>query len=330
MNSKITIWSATLLLLATVSLAQAQLPEQIRRIGFLSTFSASHSGSTRWHEAFRQGLHEHGWVVGKNISIENRWVAGKRERIPELAAELLGLDVEVIVVHGGRPARVVQRMNKEIPIVMAEASDAVGRGIVKSLARPGGNITGLTSINVELFAKRLELLKAIVPTLSRVAVIWTPKSPASKHAWIETQLPARQLGLELHSMELRRSDELEKAFEDAARCGVGALVGTPGVLSTFNQKRISDLAVRSRLPTIYSGSDWVTDAGGLMSYATNYEDLYRRAATYVDKILNGANPADLPVEQPIAFELVINPKTAKQIGLTIPPNVLARANEVIR
>ncbi len=317
-------------LLAAPLPGEAQEPAKVRRLGFLSNFSALHSGSVRWQEAFRQGLRDHGWVSGKNITIEYRLMAGRRERLPEAAAQLLGLNVEVIIVHGGAPARVAQRASKTIPIVMAEVSDAVGRGIVESLARPGGNITGLTSINVELFAKRLELLKAIVPNLSRVAVLWTPKSPASRHAWKETQLPARQLGIQLHSMEVRSPDELEKAFKEAVRAGAGALAGTPGVLATFDQKRISNLAVKSRLPTIYSGSDWVTDAGGLMSYATNYDDLYRRAATYVDKILKGAKPADLPVEQPKKFDLIINLKAAKRIGITIPPEVLYRATKVIR
>ncbi len=317
-------------LLPAVSLVEAQQEGRIRRLGFLSNFSASHSGSARWLEAFRQGLRAHGWVPGKNITIEYRLMAGRRKRLPEAAAQLLGLNVEVIIVHGGAPARVVQQASKTIPIVMAEVSDAVGRGIVESLARPGGNVTGLTSINVELFAKRLELLKAIVPNLSRVAVLWTPKSPASRHAWKETQIPARELGIRLHSMEVRSPDELEKAFKEAVRAGAGALAGTPGVLATFDQKRISNLAVKSRLPTIYSGSDWVTDAGGLMSYATNYDDLYRRAATYVDKILNGAKPADLPVERPRKFDLVINLKTAKVLGLTIPPEVLYRATKVIK
>ncbi len=309
---------------------EAQQAGEVRRLGFLSNFSDSHSGSARWQKAFRQGLRDHGWVPGKNITIEYRLMAGRRERLPGAAAELLRLNVEVIVVHGGAPARAVQRLSKTIPIVMAEVSDALGRGIIKSLARPGGNITGLTSINAELGAKRLELLKAIVPNLSRVAVLWTPRSPASRHAWQETQVPAGQLGIQLHSMEVRSPDDLEKAFEDAARAGVGALAGTPGVLASFDQKRISVLAAKLRLPTIYSGSDWVTDAGGLMSYATNYNDLYRRAATYVDKILKGAKPEDLPVEQPRKFDIIINLKTAKALGITIPPEVLMLADKVIK
>jgi len=330
MRKKLFCFALCAMLFALSVPVKAQEAERIRRLGFLSVFSDSHSGSARWQEAFRQGLRDHGWVPGKNITIEYRWMAGKRKRLPGLAAELLRLNVEVIVVHGGAAARAVQRLSKTIPIVMAEASDALGRGIIKSLARPGGNITGLTSINAELGAKRLELLKAIVPNLSRVAVLWTPRSPASRHAWQETQVPAGQLGIQLHSMEVRSSDDLEKAFKDAARAGAGALAGTPGVLASFDQKLISNLAAKHRLPTIYSGSDWVTDAGGLMSYATNYNDLYRRAATYVDKILKGAKPADLPVEQPRKFDIVINLKTAKALSLTIPPEVLMRADKVIK
>ncbi len=330
MRKRIFIHVLAIVILASVHVAEAQKAEKVRRLGFLSVFSDSHSGSARWQEAFRQGLRDHGWVPGKNITIEYRWMAGRRERLPAMAQELLRLKVEVIVVHGGAPARAVQRLSKTIPIVMAEVSDALGRGIIKSLARPGGNITGLTSINAELGAKRLELLKAIVPNLSRVAVLWTPRSPASRHAWQETQVPAGQLGIQLHSMEVRSPDDLEKAFEDAARAGVGALAGTPGVLASFDQKRISVLAAKHRLPTIYSGSDWVTDAGGLMSYATNYNDLYRRAATFVDKILKGAKPADLPVEQPRKFDIIINLKTAKALGITIPPEVLMLAYKVIK
>ncbi len=216
-------------------------PGKMHRIGFLSVFSDSHSGSMRWQEAFRQGLRNHGWVEGKNISIEHRWMAGKRKRLPELADQLIRLNVEVVVVHGGASARAVQRLSKTMPIVMAETSDAVGRGVVQSLARPGGNITGLTSSNAELSEKRLELLKTIVPNLSRVAVLWTPKSPASKHAWQQTQLPAQQLGIQLHSMEVRSAGDFEKAFEDAVRAGAGALAGTPGVAPTFDEQRISDL-----------------------------------------------------------------------------------------
>ncbi len=314
-------------ILAFADPAGAQQAEKIRRIGFLSVFSQANSRSVRYHQAFREGLRDLGWIAGKNISIEYRWMERRRERLPALADELLGLKVEVIVVHGGHPARVVQRKSKTIPIVMAEASDAVGRGIVQSLARPGGNITGMTSITPVLAAKRLELLKEIVPNLSRVAVLWTPKSPASIYAWKVIQRPAQQLGLQLHSMELRSPDDLAEVFNDAVRAGAGALIDTSGT-HTFGRKRITGLVAKSRLPAIYVGEATVV-AGGLMSYNRDAADLYRRAAAYVDKILKGAKPADLPVEQPTKFDLVVNLKTANALGITLPPSILLRATEVI-
>ncbi len=308
--------------------AGQQSETKIRRIGFLSVFSSSFAASIRWHQAFRQGLRDHGWEIGKNISISYRWMERRRERLPALAEELLLLDPEIVVVHGGSPARIFQRKSKTIPIVMAEASDAVGRGIVQSLARPGGNITGLTSITPVLAAKRLELLKEIVPNLSRVAVLWTPKSPASRYAWKVIQHPAQQLGLQLHSTELRSPNDLGKAFDDAVRVGAGALISTSGVITSFGQKRITGLALKSGLPAIFV-SDVYVEAGGLMSYNRDATELYRRAATYVDKILKGANPADLPVEQPTKFDLVVNLKTAKALGITFPPSILLRADKVI-
>jgi putative ABC transport system substrate-binding protein len=252
----------------------------------------------------------------------------RRERLPALADELFRLKVEIIVVHGGHSARIVQQKSKTIPIVMAEASDALGRGIIQSLARPGGNITGLTSITPVLAAKRLELLKEIVPGLARVAVLWTPKSPASRYAWKVIQRPAQQLGLQLHSMELRSPNDLGKAFGDAVRAGAGALISTSGLIPTFGRKRIMGLAVKSRLPAIFTNAATV-NAGGLISYNRATEDLYRRAATYVDKILKGAKPQDLPVEQPTKFRLVVNLKTAKVLGITFPRSILLRADKVI-
>ncbi len=316
-------------LLAEPLPAEAQQTEKIRRIGFLSVFSQSHSGSIRWHQAFRQGLRDLGWVAGKNISIAYRWMERRRERLPALADELLGLKVEIIVVHGGHSARILQRKSKTIPIVMAEASDAVGRGIVQSLARPGGNITGLTSITPVLAAKRLELLKETLPGLARVAVLWTPKSPASQYAWKVIQRPAQRLGLQLHSTELRSSKDLGKAFDDAVRAGAGALIITSGITPHFGRKWIKGLSVKSRLPAIFTNAS-IVKAGGLMSYNRAAEDLYRRAATYVDKILKGDKPPDRPVEQPKKFHLVINLKTAKQLGITIPPSILYRADKVIK
>ncbi len=328
MKAIFAVFTTVLAILAWNHPAAGQQQEKVRRIGFLSVFSQSHSGSQRWHQAFRQGLRDLGWIAEKNIRIEYRWMERRRERVPLLADELLSLKVEIIVVHGGHPARVVQRKSKTLPIVMAEASDAVGRGIVQSLARPGGNITGLTSITPVLAAKRLELLKEIVPGLARVAVLWTPKSPASRYAWKVIQRPAQQLGLGLHSTELRNPADLAKAFDDAVKVGVGALIGTSGVTVHFGRKRITDLVAKSRLPAIYVSAATVV-AGGLMSYNRDAADLYRRAATFVDKILRGAKPADLPVEQPTKFDLVVNLKTAKALGITVPRSILLRADEVI-
>ncbi len=336
MCRKIIVLVTAFAVLALAHPAAAQQGGKIRRIGFLSTFSQSDPGSRSWHKAFRQGLRDHGWVVGKNITIDHRWVrdrreckvAGRRACLPELVDELLGLNVELIAVHGGLPARIIQRMNKSIPVVMAEASDAVGRGIVKSLARPGGSITGLTSITPLLGAKRLELLKEIVPGLSHVAVLWTPEAPASTYDWKKIQNPALRLGLKLHSMKLRRSDDLGEAFQEVARSGAGALISTSGVSATFGEQLIAGLVVKSGLPAIFTNKNEVR-LGVLMSYNRVTKDLYRRAATYVDKILKGAKPADLPVEQPTKFDLVVNLKTAKALGITVPPSILLRATEVI-
>ena len=334
MKLLIAVFLLAFVVLGSADPAAAQDVQKVRKIGFLSVISQSESEN--WNKTFWKALRDHGWVVGKNITIDHRFVrdrheckvAGRRACMPVLVDELLGLNVELIVTFGGLPARVIQRRNSSIPIVMAEASDAVGRGIVKSLARPGGTITGLTSISPVIAGKRLELLKEIVPDLSRVAVLWTPESPASTYAWKKIQKPARRLGLQLHSVKLQRSDNLGKAFREVARSGAGALAMTSGVTSTFGKKLIVDLAVNTGLPAIFIGQDRVV-AGGLMSYNRNVDDLFRRAAKYVDKILRGANPADLPVEQPDKFSLVLNLKTAKALGITFPPSILLRATEVI-
>ncbi len=329
MTRKLAFLVAAVVILAAANPATAQQTEgEIRRIGFLSVLSQALPSSVRYHQAFRQSLRDLGWVAGKNISITYRWIERRRERTPALADELLRLKVEVIVVQGGHAVRIVQRKSKTIPIVMAEASDAVGRGIVQSLARPGGNITGLTSITPVLAVKRLEILKEIVPGLARVGVIWTKKSPASRYGWKVIQRPAQQLGLQLHSLELRSPDDLAKAFEDAVRAGAGALIDTSGT-HTFGSKRIVGLAVKSGLPAIFTSAGRVINLGGLMSYNRDNSDLYYRAATYVDKILKGAKPTDLPVEQPTKFYLTVNLKTAKALGVTIPPSILLRATKVI-
>jgi putative ABC transport system substrate-binding protein len=302
-------------LVATCFSVEAQQPNKIPRIGLLSNLSASNT--TAWEQAFRQGLSERGWIEGKNISIEYRYSRGRNERLRELAAELVHLKVDVIVTSISPETEAAKNATKEIPIVMASVGDPVGSGFVVSLSHPGGNVTGLTNLAPQLSGKRLELLKETVPNLKRVAVIWDPDTPISSLAWKESHAPARALGLQLYSMEVRSANDFDKAFAMATTAGVGAVAIGPNSPVAANQKRVAEVAVKHRL-------------AGLMAYGPDRSDLFRRAATYVDKILKGRLPADLPVEQPTKFEFAINLKTAKQIGLTIPPNVLARADRVIR
>jgi putative tryptophan/tyrosine transport system substrate-binding protein len=327
MNRKVFSLALSAMLFALCSVVEAQQPVKVPRIGFLSPVSPS--ATALWHQAFRQGLRDHGWTEGKNISIEYRYAEGKSDRLPDLAADLIRLKVDIIVVSSGTDALAAKNATREIPIVMASAGDPVAIGLVETLARPGGNITGLSQIAAELAGKRLELLKEIVPGLSRVAVLWNPQGRTSTLSWKEIQLPARELGVQLHSLEVRSSNDFDKAFKDVTRARAGALVIMPDPLFVTNLNRIADLAAKSRLPSIFHLTEFV-DSGGLVAYGPDRSDQFRRAATYVDKILKGTKPADLPVEQPTKFELVINLKTAKQIGLTIPPNVLARADKVIR
>ena len=328
-QSRIWVWPSAIAFVLVVagSVAQAQPSAKVRRIGVLTPRSPS--DSALWHQAFQQGLHNLGWVEGKNIAIEYRYSQGKRDRLPDLAADLLRLKVELVVVVSVYAARAVQQVDKAVPIVMASAADPVQLGLVASLARPGGNITGLSEITPEMAGKRLELLKEMVPKLSRVAVLWDPGNDASALSWKEVQSPASQLGLHLHSLEARSPKDFDKAFEDATKARAGALAVMPAQLFGANLKRITDLATKNRLPSIWHLSEFV-DSGGLAAYGPDRSDQFRRAALYVDKILKGTKPADLPVEQPTKFEFVINLKTAKQIGLAIPPNVLARADRVIR
>jgi ABC-type uncharacterized transport system substrate-binding protein len=327
MNRKVFSLALSAMLFALCSVVEAQQPVKVPRIGFLSPVSPS--ATALWHQAFRQGLRDHGWTEGKNISIEYRYAEGKSDRLPDLAADLVRLKVDIIVVSSGTDALAAKKATREIPIVMASAGDPVAIGLVETLARPGGNITGLSQIAAELAGKRLELLKEIVPGLSRVAVLWNPQGRTSTLSWKEIQLPARELGVQLHSLEVRSSNDFDKAFKDVTRARAGALVIMPDPLFVTNLNRIADLAAKSRLPSIFHLTEFV-DSGGLVAYGPDRSDQFRRAATYVDKILKGTKPADLPVEQPTKFELVINLKTAKQIGLTIPPNVLARADKVIK
>ena len=312
--------------LAWAGAARAQAPAKVPRIGFLS--SRSPSGVAAWLQAFQAGLRDLGWVEGKNISIEYRYAEGKRARIPDLAADLVRLKVDVIVAPLVGDARAAQRATKAIPIVMAGAADPIALGLVESLARPGGNVTGLTHLSIELSGKRLELLKEMVPKLSRVGVLWNPQSRPAQLAWKEVQLPARQLGVQLLSLELRSADDFDKAFEDATSARAGAILIIPNTLIGPNLKRIAGLAAKNRLPSIHQWSEFA-EAGGLVTYGPDRDDIYRRAATFVDKILKGAKPADLPIEQPTKFELVINMKTARALGLTIPQSILLRADRVI-
>ncbi|OGQ82251.1 MAG: hypothetical protein A3F90_10150 [Deltaproteobacteria bacterium RIFCSPLOWO2_12_FULL_60_19] len=306
---------------------QAQQPKSVPRVGYLSVLSPS-SDSARI-EAFRQGMRDLGYLEGQNMAIEYRYAEGKLERLPDLAGELVRLKVDVIVVGGSTATRAAKNVTRVIPIVMAHGSDPVELGFVASLARPGGNITGLTHLAPELGGKRLELLKDSLAQLSRVAVLTDPGTQGHGPQIKELEVAARALGLQLRPAEVRKPNDLENAFSAMTTGRAGALIGLQQPTLDRLRERIVDLAAKNRLPAMYSNSEYV-ETGGLMSYAADIVAMFRRAATYVDKILKGRKPADLPVEQPMKFELVINLKAAKQIGLTIPPNVLARADKVIK
>jgi len=307
--------------------AEAQQPTKNPRIGYLSGSSPSTSPARR--EAFRQGLRELGYVEGKNIVIEQRYAEGKFDRLPALAAELVRLKVDIIVTAGPQTTRPAKQATSTIPIVMAQDPDPVGNGFVASLARPGGNITGLATLAPELSGKQLELLKETVPKLSRVAVFGTSINPGNAQNLREVELAAKAFGVKLQYLDVLSPKDFETAFRAASKGLAEAVLMLPGAVLGLQRAQLADLAVKSRLPAIYPQAEF-TEAGGLMYYGTNTPDLFRRAATFVDKILKGAKPADLPVEQPTKFEFIINLKAAKQIGLTIPPNVLARADRVIK
>jgi ABC-type uncharacterized transport system substrate-binding protein len=315
------------LLLAPCSSAQAQQPKKVPRIGFLVGASAS-SVAARV-EAFRRGLRDLGYVEGKNIVIEWRWAEEKFDRLPNLATELVRLKVDVIVSAGPIPTRFAREVTSTIPVVMGFDNDPVGSGFVASLARPGGNITGLSTLAPELSGKQLELLKEIVPKLSRVAVLGNSTEPGNAQAIKETEGAAGAFKVKLQYLDVLNPKDIETAFRAAGKGRADAVLVLQSPVFNSHRTQIVKLAVKSRLPAIYPQSEYVED-GGLMTYGVSYADLFRRAATYVDKILKGAKPADLPVEQPTKFELVINLKAAKQIGLTIPQNVLARADKVIK
>ena len=317
-------------LLAVAVIAQAQQPKKVPRIGYLSLLDPA--GESSRSEPIRLALRELGYIEGQNIAIEYRFGEGKRDRLPELAAELVRLKVDIILVAGGiRPIEATKNATKTIPIVMVGISaDPVETGLIESLARPGGNVTGVTLLSRELGGKRLELLKEAVPKLATVAVLYESTNPQSVLE-VKELLPvaARALRLTLQPWEVRSADNFERVFASLSKQRPDGIYVSSGPLMRANQKRIVGLTLKSRLPSIYYDREFV-DAGGLMSYAADEAESYRRVAYYVDRILKGAKPADLPVEQPTKFELVINLKTAKQIGLTIPPELLARASRLIK
>jgi putative ABC transport system substrate-binding protein len=320
-------FSAVLFVLC--SSAEAQQQTKIFKIGYLSAQTGSRGSRGGARELVRQHLHAFGYVEGKNIVFEYRYADNKLDRLPRLADEIVNYKVDLILATSNPAALAAKSATKTIPIVFLGAGDPVALGLVDSLARPGENITGITSIAEVLAGKRLEILKETLPKLSRVAVLWDPRAPESSQQWKESQLAARELGLQLHSMEVSNAEKFESAFDETAKARSTALVGTHASLFTTNQKRLVELAAKNRLPAIYSREDYV-DGGGLMSYGADRVEPYRRAALMIDKILKGAKPADLPVEQPTKFELVINLKTASTLGLKIPPVVLMRADRVIK
>jgi putative ABC transport system substrate-binding protein len=327
MSGKFFVWLLATVLLGTVS-AQAQQAAKIPRIGYVSgTGDATNQGP--YVEALRQGLRDLGYIEGKNFVIEYRGAEGKPDRTPSLVAELVQLKVDVLVVPTAVSIRAAQQATKTIPIVMLTQVDPVAAGLVESLARPGGNITGLATLQRDLSGKRLELLTEVVPRLSRVGVLRNPDDQTAI-GFKDYEVAARALKIRLQSLDARGPNpDLEAAFREAVKRRANAVITITNNPLFRNSKKVTDLALKNRLPSMYEGSSWV-EAGGLMSYSANDLELFRRAATYVDKILKGAKPADLPVEQPTKFELMINLKTAKQIGLTIPQKVLVRADRVIK
>jgi ABC-type uncharacterized transport system substrate-binding protein len=327
MRAKILAYALAAFLLTIIHIAEAQQPTKVPRIGFLVGASAS-TNVTRL-DAFRQGLRALGYVEGKNIVIEYRYAEGKPDRLPAFAAELVRLKVDIIVTAGSASTRSAKQATVTIPIVMAIDDDPVGSGFAASLARPSGNITGLSGLAPEISGKQLELLREIVPKLSRLGILGDVTRPGIPQALREINLAADAVRVQIQFLEVREPKDIETAFRAAGEKRAEALLmlGSPVLIS--HRRQLADLAVKSRLPAIYRNLEFVED-GGLMAYGASLADSYRRAATYVDKILKGAKPADLPIEQPKKFELIINLKAAKQIDLTIPPNVLARADRVIK
>ncbi len=310
-----------------VALAEAQQPTKIPRIGFLG--NSTPALEENLVGPFREGLRDLGYVEGKNILIEYRWAEGKYDRFPALISELIGQKVDVIVTAGTPASLAVKKAAPSIPLVMMAVGDPIGTGLIESLAQPGGNVTGLTSIAPDLEGKRLELLREVIPKLSHVAVFWNPANPIQVILEKEVQAAARAFRMKVLSLGVQAPEQFDNAFATIRRERPGALLVLADRLFLHNRVPIMNFATQHRLPGVYAYQELV-EAGGLMSYGPSYADIHRRAATYVDKILKGRKPADLPVEQPMKFELIMNLKAAKQIGLTIPPNVLVRADKVIK
>jgi putative tryptophan/tyrosine transport system substrate-binding protein len=313
-----------LALAITVGSAEAQQTKKVYRIGILETISVAKNAANL--DALRKGLRDLGYIEGQDLVIDYRSADGHAERFPDLASELVGLKVDLFVTRGTPAAKAAKNATETIPVVMAAMGDPLA--VVASLARPGGNITGVTTFSTELTGKRIGLLKELVPSLSRVGLLHNMSNPVAPPEWEETKTAARSLGLQAELLDVRNQDDLGRAIELAVRQRVDALlIGIDG-LTQMHLQGIVDLVARNRLPAVYPAREFV-EAGGLMAYAVNYPDLYFRAATLIDKIFKGARPAELPIEQPTKFELVINLKTVKALGLTIPPNLFARADEVI-
>ena len=328
MDRRTFVNSVALGILAVPLAAEAQQTAKVPRVGWLSPGSSA--SDENFLASFRDGLRELGWVVGQNIAIDSRWAEGRFERLPDLAVELVRLKVDAIVASVTQASLAAKRATGTIPIVMVGVGDPLGSGLVASLARPGGNVTGPSSMLAEASGKQLELLKETVHKASPVAVLWNPANPVWQAAALrQTEVTAGALGLRLQLVGARGPDELEGAFEAMTRARAGALFVPADIIFVRHAQRIADLAARHRLPAMYGFREHV-QAGGLMSYAANFAVMFRRAATFVDKILKGAKPAELPVEQPTKFELVINLKTANALGLTIPQSLLLRADEVIQ
>jgi putative ABC transport system substrate-binding protein len=327
MNRRTAGWLLATCLLTTIRFAEAQQPGKIPRIGFLAAVPPTTISDRA--EALRQGLREVGYTEGKNIVIEWRYAEGKLDRLSELAAEIVSLKVDVIVTAGPTSTQPAKEATSMIPIVMAQDPDPVGNGFVASLARPGGNITGLSTLSPEISGKQLELLKEIVPRLSRVAVLGISTQPGNARLVKETVLAAGALGVKLQHLDVLDPKDIEIVFRAAGKWRAEAVLVLPNPVLISMRAQVIELAAKSRLPAIYPYKEFVDD-GGLMTYGVTFIDLYRRAAIYVDKILKGRKPADLPVEQPKKFDFIVNLKAAKQISLTIPPNVLVRADRVIR